>query len=46
MIGEAFNFYALLPISELDKFLQWLIWGPKKVVARGVRQVVALYSNN
>ena len=43
--------YALLPISSVDKVLQWLsytgffISGTKRVVAGRVRQVFVLYSN-
>ena len=51
-IGETSIFYALLPISPLDKILQWLLWtsffslwGLKKVVTGRVIGVVILYSN-
>ena len=50
--GEAFIFYALLPISLLAKVFQWLFLtgfffhlGDKKVIAGRV-QVIILHSNN
>ena len=43
----------MLPISLLDKVLQWLVYtgfffilGTKKVVAGRVKQVVVLYSSD